>query len=50
MGRRYRERLSVKEIASKVGWQASAVKVALSKARRALAECIQSKVQMEAIG
>ncbi len=39
--RRYDDHQSLREIASGIGWKETAVKVALAKARRALAECIQ---------
>jgi len=43
--RRYRERLSPAAIASSMGWQAGSVTVALSRARRVLFDCIQSKLR-----
>jgi len=43
--RRYRDRLSPSAIASAMGWQASSVAVALSRARRVLYDCIQSKLR-----
>jgi RNA polymerase sigma-70 factor, ECF subfamily len=43
--RRYRDRLSPSAIAAAMGWQASSVAVALSRARRVLHDCIQSKLR-----
>lgn len=43
--RRYRLGLSPGQIAAAVGWTLGAVKVGLSKARCALAECIRSKLR-----
>jgi len=40
---RYRRDRSIAEIARTVGWKADAVKVALAKARRALAECVRRR-------
>jgi len=41
---RYRERKALKDIASALSWQETSIKVALSKARKALAECIDRRV------
>jgi len=43
--KRYRDRLSPSAIAAAMGWQASSVAVALSRARRVLYDCIQSKLR-----
>lgn len=43
--RRYRDRLSPSAIAAAMGWQAGSVAVALSRARRVLFDCIQSKLR-----
>ena len=46
--RRYRDRLSPSAIASAMRWQPSSVAVALSRARRVLFDCIQSKLRQAA--
>ena len=43
--RRYREHLPPAAIASAMGWQLGSVTVALSRARRVLFDCIQSKLR-----
>ncbi len=43
--RRYRDGMSLAAIASAIGWQAASVKVALSRARKALFDCIQAKLR-----
>jgi RNA polymerase sigma-70 factor (ECF subfamily) len=45
--RRYRDRMAPGEIASAVGWKVNAVHVALSKARRALAACVEGRLRLE---
>lgn len=40
----YRERKSIREIAAAIGWGENSVKVALARARRALADCIRQKL------
>lgn len=45
VARRYGQQLSLREIASAVGWQVASVKVALSRARRALHECVAAKMR-----
>ena len=45
---RYRRGRSIDEVARIVGWQPNPVKVALAKARRALAECIRRRMAKEA--
>jgi len=40
---RYHDRKSLAEIAASIGWKVASVKVALSKARKALAECVSRK-------
>jgi len=42
---RYRDRLPLSDIAAAVRWKEASVKVALSKARRALAECVGTKLR-----
>ena len=44
---RYRGGRSIDEIARIVGWQPNPVKVALAKARRALAECVRRRMAQE---
>jgi RNA polymerase sigma-70 factor (ECF subfamily) len=44
---RYRDRLALREIAAAIEWKQSAVKVALAKARRALADCVAAKLRAE---
>src|SRR5262245_27554033 len=46
--RRYRDRMSPSAIAAAMRWQTSSVAVALSRARRALFGCIQSKLRQAA--
>ena len=41
--RRFRDRQSPGQIASAVGWEEGSVKVALSRARKALAECLRER-------
>jgi RNA polymerase sigma-70 factor (ECF subfamily) len=45
--RRYRDRRSPGEIAEAVGWKLNAVHVGLSKARRALADCVEARLRPE---
>jgi RNA polymerase sigma-70 factor (ECF subfamily) len=40
----YHERQSLKQIAAAIGWTEGSVKVALSRARKALADCIQIRM------
>jgi RNA polymerase sigma-70 factor (ECF subfamily) len=42
----YRQRKSVKDIAAAIGWNPNSVKVALSRARKALAECIENRMNV----
>jgi RNA polymerase sigma-70 factor (ECF subfamily) len=42
--RRYRDRSSVREIAASLSWTGGAVKVALWKVRRRLADCVDGKM------
>jgi len=44
---RYRDRRSPGEIAAAVGWKLNAVHVALSKARRTLADCVDARLRLE---
>jgi RNA polymerase sigma-70 factor (ECF subfamily) len=44
---RYRDRQPVSKVAAGVGWKAEAVKVALSKIRKALLHCLQEKNLIE---
>ena len=46
---RYRQNLSLAEIASTFSWKVNAVKVALSKARRHLRECVDRQRRRERI-
>ena len=43
---RYRQRRPIAGIAAAIGWKPASVKVALSKARRALADCIDRKMRL----
>lgn len=45
--RRYRDRRSPGEIAAAVGWRLNAVHAGLSKARRALAACVEARLRLE---
>jgi len=42
---RYGQRLSISQLASKLGWQPGSVKVALSRARRALGQCVEQRMR-----
>src|SRR6185436_16605596 len=44
---RYRDRKSLAEVAAAVGWKSDAVKVALSKIRKALLACLRGKQLVE---
>ncbi len=46
---RYRDRKSVAKVASGVGWKPEAVKVALSKIRKALLHCLREKDLIEGV-
>jgi RNA polymerase sigma-70 factor (ECF subfamily) len=46
----YRDHQNIKAIASALDWQADSVKVALSRARKALADCIHTKMAQESHG
>jgi RNA polymerase sigma-70 factor (ECF subfamily) len=41
----YRERKSLRVLAADLGWQENSVKVALSRARKALADCVEVRLQ-----
>jgi RNA polymerase sigma-70 factor (ECF subfamily) len=43
--RRYGDRLGISDIAAAIAWKADSVKVALSRARKALADCIGMKMR-----
>jgi DNA-directed RNA polymerase specialized sigma24 family protein len=43
--RRYRDGVPLDELASGMGWKTESVKVALSRARKALAECVHTKLR-----
>lgn len=45
--RRYGEWLPLERVAQAVAWKVSSVKVALSRARRALMECVERKIRAE---
>lgn len=45
----YRDQNSVSDVADAVGWKSPAVKVALSKIRRALLECLRGKNLVEGV-
>lgn len=45
--RRYRRRSGFESIAAAVGWTLAAVKAGLSKARKALGECVRAKLKEE---
>jgi RNA polymerase sigma-70 factor (ECF subfamily) len=47
---RYRDHRGLPEIASALGWKADSVKVALAKARKALADCVRGKLAAERAG
>ncbi|HEX8910908.1 MAG TPA: sigma-70 family RNA polymerase sigma factor [Humisphaera sp.] len=42
----YRDREPIAEIAGRIGWKPNAVKVALAKTRKALAECVSAKLEV----
>jgi RNA polymerase sigma-70 factor, ECF subfamily len=42
----YHERRSIREIAQTLGWQENSVKVALSRARKVLADCVQVRMSL----
>lgn len=41
----YRDRKSLKDLAAALGWQENSVKVALSRARKTLGDCIEMKLR-----
>jgi RNA polymerase sigma-70 factor (ECF subfamily) len=43
----YRERKSLKILATDLGWQENSVKVALSRARKALADCVSVRLRSQ---
>ena len=43
--RRYRDRLALPDIAARIGWGVNSVKVALSRARKALLNCTLAKLR-----
>lgn len=43
--RRYRHRMAIEDIAPAMGWTVPSVNVALSRARKTLAECVSRKIQ-----
>ena len=43
----YGKNKSVREIAASMGWEESSVKVALSRARKVLADCVQQRIRAE---
>ena len=44
---RYRDRRTLQDIAAAVSWKPDSVKVALAKARRALADCVNGKLRAQ---
>ena len=48
--RRYHGRQSLEEIAASLSWKPASIKVALSRARRALADCVARKLRLEEEG
>jgi RNA polymerase sigma-70 factor, ECF subfamily len=44
----YQHRQSIKQLADALAWQANSVKVALSRARKMLADCIQVRLRSDA--
>jgi RNA polymerase sigma-70 factor (ECF subfamily) len=47
---RYARAASIEAIATKLSWTPGSVKVALSKARRALGECVRRKLAIQGVG
>jgi RNA polymerase sigma-70 factor (ECF subfamily) len=45
----YRQRKSIRELADALAWQEGSVKVALVRARKALAECVQARMRLEGV-
>lgn len=43
--RRYRDRLPLPDVAARIGWGVNSVKVALSRARKALLDCTRAKLR-----
>lgn len=43
----YGRRMSLRELATKLTWKEDSVKVALSRARKALADCIKGRLRMQ---
>lgn len=43
--RRYRDRLPLADVANRIGWGVNSVKVALSRARKALLDCTRAKLR-----
>ena len=46
----YRDRQSLKELAARLSWKETSVKVALSRARKVLADCIEVKMRGQQAG
>jgi RNA polymerase sigma-70 factor, ECF subfamily len=46
----YRDRKSLRELAASLGWQENSVKVALSRARKVLADCIDLRIRSQHAG
>jgi RNA polymerase sigma-70 factor (ECF subfamily) len=46
----YRDRKSIKDLAANLEWKDSSVKVALSRARKILADCIQMRLRVQQAG
>jgi RNA polymerase sigma factor (sigma-70 family) len=46
----YRDRKSLKDLAAALAWQVNSVKVALSRARKVLADCVQTRVRAQEAG
>jgi DNA-directed RNA polymerase specialized sigma24 family protein len=46
----YRERKSLKQLAAALEWKENSVKVALSRARKLLADCVHMKLRVQETG
>jgi RNA polymerase sigma-70 factor (ECF subfamily) len=50
LSRRYRDSMSLGEIASRVGWSLNSLKVGLCRARRTVQECVRAKLREAEVG